>query len=378
MSESIDRLTLPIAIFQEDIDAEVSLEVQQKMVMAGIHEERIAQLRELAAPYDVEVTSEADMKALQGAVSELASLRIKAKRICEQGRRPALMVQKAYISIEKYVTGQIAAIEQPLLLRKEAWQAKLEAQKQEEQARIDAERRARRQAFEDIGFVRRTGDFGQADYYELGTTRIELARIESSAEPEYQELLRSSRIVVAEQKAKEEAALEDMRLAEEALRAREAALKERELQMNKLIADKRAEELIAAGCREVDGVLYITLEDRVLFKLYRNDLHAIPHEQWPEELRAARLAADERDKPSSTYTPPPAPSPPPTPTSSPTPTPSPAPTSATDLDRWNTWVQGFIASAPEFEAEIWNKCKATLIESVTAADVILTKTALLE
>lgn len=218
-----DRITMPLAVYQEDIDQEIGVEAQQRMLNAGINENRIAQLRAFVAPLDKPITTDVELKDVQMALSELVSLRNKAKRICEMGRRPALMVQRAYLNIEKYVTSQIAEIEAPLEARKKAWVAEQERLKREEQERQDALKRHRRMAIEDMGFVLQTR-IGEPDAYALGSTRIEVERVETAPEPEWAELLRSAGIVKAEEDARRLEEAQARQKLEDDLKAREQEL----------------------------------------------------------------------------------------------------------------------------------------------------------
>ena len=296
-----DRITEPIAVFQEDLNEQVDGVVQDKLAKANITEYALAALKDEASTVPAVVTNDAELKRVQGLITKATNMRTTAVRICEQGRRPAIMLQKAWISREKEVVGMIKAIEDPLVAIKQAYLDEQARKEEEERQRIEAEKVARYMALQEMGFTRIMDPIG-GDYYTLAGTVIRVADIDSYETTAWGITLKQAEVVAGEERDRKEAEAkkaEEERIAREEaerkLREQQEELDRKMAQMREMQLSIRKAKLIEAGCEEWHtGGMVVSFQSDILFTIGRNDLHNITDEQFSEKLTAAKLAVEDK------------------------------------------------------------------------------------
>jgi len=193
-------------VFQEDIDQEVDVVVQDKLQKRNITEITLSNMKERLLPIAANpITSKAELAVVQSGITEATRTRGIVVKLCKAGREHAIKEQRAWIAKEKEIVGIIEEFEEPLRARKVEWEAEQDRIMQEENAKTEARINARILRMEELGFVRRTGDGVSPDRYVLNDTAIELFRITTSNDDEWANLERSAFIIVEEIKEKAEA-----------------------------------------------------------------------------------------------------------------------------------------------------------------------------
>lgn len=297
-------------VFQEDVTANVDVVLQDKLAKANVTEHTLTQLKEELSALNIPVTDKASLALVQGGITKAVNIRNLIVRLCKKGREAAIMEQKAWIGKEKELVALVAAVEGPLVDRKQAYL--------EEQARIEREQMEAREqaitarfvAIEALGFTRKTTLDG-TDTYELEGTTLLVTDISMSEGERWANLLRSAQVVSEEMTARKEAErvaaeqaaalvaqeAERIRLAQEAIEFQQRELKEKQDAFNKQINEARKNELLALGCKtwftdEGEG----TIEDEwvgvradgkpPMLNTDATALHAMPDDQF------ARLKVD--------------------------------------------------------------------------------------
>lgn len=305
----------PITIFQEDINAEVSSVVQDKLDKANITEMSLAQLAdELADLAKLDPNKNGNKQLIQGGITKAKSTRNNIVRICKKGREFHIQSQKAWIQQERELVAVVEAAEKPLQDIKDRWVAEEERIEREELERQETAIRARLVAIERFGFSRRTGSIDKsADYYTNGITTIEMSAITMSDEEVWGNVLKGIEIAwneEQERKAKEaEAAAheaERIRLAQEDIERKQRELKEQQDAFNAKINEARKNELLALGCEiwvsdEGDGSYDVELVGVKTtgvqrFAIFSDQLAGFTDAEWLYEKEVAANAVSIREK----------------------------------------------------------------------------------
>jgi hypothetical protein len=298
-----DRYTTPIAVFQEDLDQEVDVIVQDKLAKASITDYVIDSLREEAAPLAAieRIESDEQYKLVQGMLTKLIRTRNVAVRICENGRKPLNMLRNAWIAKEKEVVGRVEEIEAPLARLKDAYKAEQERKAQEEEASKQAARVARYTQIEQLGFTRRYRVDGTQVYF-LGETEFEVEAIDAADTETFPNMLRSARMVQEEIQAARaqqelEAQQERERIAQEqeALRQQQAEMARREAEM------REREEAIARAEQAAKWAEELRIEkERLAAETTVNEsltvqMEVIPQEEVKQQAIAQAVAEIEAE-----------------------------------------------------------------------------------
>ncbi len=262
-----DRITDLSTVFREDVEQDVDLVVQDKLVKAGITEEEVAAMREAAQAVMKPVESEADMKSLQKVLTPIVAMRTRIKAICKKGREHSNMVSKAWIAKEKEYVALVATVEDPLTAYKEAWKAEQERVKAEEEAEAKRILQARYAELEGIGMVRRTATIDAPERYEIGPVMFPVDRIDTADLGAWMHMTDTAKAEAAkinaaraeaEAKAKAEADRLAAAQAELDRKAKELADKEEAMQariaaMNAKVEEGRANEVKAIGANGMEA-----------------------------------------------------------------------------------------------------------------------------
>ena len=262
-----DRTTDLSTVFREDVEQDVDLVVQDKLVKAGITEEEVAAMREAAQAVMKPVESEADMKALQKVLTPIVAMRNRIKAICKKGREHSNMVSKAWIAKEKEYVALVATVEDPLTAYKEAWKAEQERVKAEEEAEAKRILQARYAELEGIGMVRRTATIDAPERYEIGPVMFPVDRIDTADLGAWMHMTdtakaEAAKINAARAEAEAKAKAEADRLAAaqaeldrkaKELADQEAAMQARIAAMNAKVEEGRANEVKAIGANGMEA-----------------------------------------------------------------------------------------------------------------------------
>lgn len=262
-----DRITDLSTVFREDVEQDVNLVVQDKLVKAGITEEEVAAMREAAQAVMKPVESEADMKALQKVLTPIVAMRTRIRAICKKGREHSNMVSKAWIAKEKEYVALVATVEDPLTAYKEAWKAEQERVKAEEEAEAKRILQARYAELEGIGMVRRTATIDAPERYEIGPVMFPVDRIDTADLGAWMHMTdtakaEAAKINAARAEAEAKAKAEADRLAAaraeldrkaKELADQEAAMQARIAAMNAKVEEGRANEVKAIGANGMEA-----------------------------------------------------------------------------------------------------------------------------
>lgn len=262
-----DRITDLSTVFREDVEQDVDLVVQDKLVKAGITEEVVVAMREAAQAVMKPVESEADMKALQKVLTPIVAMRTRIKAICKKGREHSNMVSKAWIAKEKEYVALVATVEDPLTAYKEAWKAEQERIKAEEEAEAKRILQARYAELEGIGMVRRTATIDAPERYEIGPVMFPVDRIDTADLGAWMHMTDTAKAEAAkinaaraeaEAKAKEEAdrlaaAQAELDRKAKELADQEAAMQARIAAMNAKVEEGRTNEVKAIGANGMES-----------------------------------------------------------------------------------------------------------------------------
>lgn len=307
-----DRFTPIPTVFQEDINENVELTVQQRLVKAGITEHALTTMRQAAERYMRPITSKNELEELQtGILTPLVKMRTRIERICKKGREEANMIRNAWIAEEKTYTGLVKEIEEPLQRYKDEWKEAQERVKREEEAEAERQRQFRYAELEGLGCVRRAPSGTDPERYVIGGTVIPLDLIDTADAPTWENLTWQAQVIADELRAKAEAE-EAARLAEanrqaaiaaenerkgRELAEQERLLREREEQARASINAVRKAELIAIGYKEEGGEVVCHIPDPVRPRRSAYlvaDLHNLSDKEWASEIEDAKLHAEER------------------------------------------------------------------------------------
>lgn len=262
-----DRITDLSTVFREDVEQDVDLVVQDKLVKAGITEDELDAMREAAQAVMKPVQSEADMKALQKVLTPIVAMRTRIKAICKKGREHSNMVSKAWIAKEKEYVAMVATVEDPLTTYKEAWKAEQERIKAEEEAEARRILQARYAELEGIGMVRRTATIDAPERYEIGPVMFPVDRIDTADLGAWMHMTDTARaeaakINAARAEAEAKAKAESDRLAAaqaeldrkaKELADQEAAMQARIAAMNAKVEEGRTNEVKAIGANGMES-----------------------------------------------------------------------------------------------------------------------------
>lgn len=297
-----DRITEPIAVFQEDLNEQVDGVVQDKLAKANITEYALAALKEEASTLPSVITNDAELKRVQGIITKATNMRTTAVRICEQGRRPAIMLQKAWISREKEVVSMISSIEEPLKALKQAYIDEQDRKEAEELKRREEEKVARYMALQDIGFTRVMDPIG-GDYFILAGTHIKVSDIDTYEAAAWAITLKQAEIVAGEERDRKEAEAkrhEEERIAREEaerkLREQQEELDRKMEQMRQMQLSLRKAKLAEAGCEYIPSMSKVAVihGNEILFSLHEENVATMSEEQFTDELLAAKLAVEDK------------------------------------------------------------------------------------
>jgi hypothetical protein len=287
-----DRLTPIQTVFQEDVDEEVGLTVQQRLMKAGITEEQLSSLRSAIQPYMRPVHTKAELEELQkNALTPLVKMRTKIERICKKGREEANMIRNAWIAEEKTYTRMVKELEEPLNKYKEEFRAEQERIKREEEAEAERQLQVRYAALDSIGCVRRAAVGDTPERYVMGELSIPLDTINSADADTWDNLLRSARMIAEEVEAKKRYEEAKMLADAEALRQQEADIARRQKELEEREKKMRKSELIAVGCVEVgDNLCIVSVGDSVhsYFEQPVASLATMSQEEWDACLSGAK------------------------------------------------------------------------------------------
>lgn len=117
----------------------VETQVTNELVKNNVTEAVINKLKKDYLPLKIEgINDKTGYEAVRAARIECKNIRILAEKICKKGRESAILIQKAWISKEKEVTGQISEVENHLqneqkIVDEEKERIKQEALRKEEE-----------------------------------------------------------------------------------------------------------------------------------------------------------------------------------------------------------------------------------------------------
>lgn len=304
-----DRITDLSTVFREDVEQDVDLVVQDKLVKAGVTEEVVVAMREAAQAVMKPVQSEADMKALQKVLTPIVAMRTRIKAICKKGREHSNMVSKAWIAKEKEYVAMVATVEDPLTAYKEAWRAEQERIKAEEEAEARRILQARYAELEGIGMVRRTATIDAPERYEIGAVMFPVERIDTADLGAWMHMTDTAKAEAAkinaaraeaEAKAKAEAdrlsaAQAELDRKAKELADQEAAMQARIAAMNAKVEEGRANEVKAIGANGMEAPMrpYAQYDDAdwtARMEALKADVEA----RKVKEAQAAAKAEEER------------------------------------------------------------------------------------
>lgn len=303
----------PAAVFQEDVNEEVNLVVQDKLAKANITEQHLSELRKELGPLaDKAITNKEEAALVQGGLTKLIRTRGIITKICEAGRKPAIQLQRAWIATEKELNGVVLEIEKPLQARKDAWVAEQNRIEAEELERQQQAIQARLLALEKLGFVRRSAEGLMEDRYVLGETALPILDITTADDERWANLLRGAEMAAKEEQDRKDQAeaeqREKERLAkEEADRvkaaAEETARKERELaakeeRLNEQTRKYRVDALKARHMVEDGGMLTLGTLSVVVATLHTlgdPEFDRLCHDAEDEKRAVDQLAKEEAE-----------------------------------------------------------------------------------
>jgi len=274
-----DRLMPVTTVFQQDLDDNAELTVQQVLVRAGITDDTIDKVREEVKRFMRPITSDADLKELQPVLTKLVKMRTTIKHVCEKGREEANMVRNAYIKVQKQYTSYVAQIEDPLVKYKDEWKQAQERAKREEEEEAERQRQFRYAELEKIGCVRRAASGTDPERYVIGDAVILLDLIDTADASTWDNLVRQTWMIADEQREKAEAEEAAKRAEQQRLEAERKALEEREAKLKAMvqtIRNARIKTLMEAGWAQGK-------ED---MQLYGTDNNDVPVQVCPIDMLA--------------------------------------------------------------------------------------------
>ncbi len=293
-----DRLMPVTTVFQQDLDDNAELTVQQVLVRAGITDDTIDKVREEVKRFMRPITSDADLKELQPVLTKLVKMRTTIKHVCEKGREEANMVRNAYIKVQKQYTSYVAQIEDPLVKYKDEWKQAQERAKREEEEEAERQRQFRYAELEKIGCVRRAASGTDPERYVIGDAVILLDLIDTADAPTWDNLVRQTRMIADEQREKAEAEEAAKRAEQQRLEAERKALEEREAKLKAMLLSARTAELKAMGLAEEAGgylsILSHAPTPTVLFRVTKQELEQWDDDQYEVAKRTAEEIIDNR------------------------------------------------------------------------------------
>lgn len=294
---SSEETTIPTSQTPARTRQDIGVLIQDELSIAGVTESSFAALKEEAQALALmEVSSDADVQALQKVITKGVRLCTTISATIEPGKKWAHQLHKAYTSNENEFLGTVKAIIEPLKQKKEAWVARKEQQEREELERKEAVIKARFAALEGFGFTRRTG-VGREDYFSNGSTELEILAVSSADEGVWANMLKGIETAFKEEQDRIEATERAKRDEEERARTAAAELEKRRMEveakealMNARVNEARKNELLAIGLEMIGDNIGISARGKELFNLAAYRLHEIPDAQWADELLAAKAA----------------------------------------------------------------------------------------
>lgn len=213
----------------------VEEQITVELVKANVTETIINSLKERYLPLKIDgIDDKETYLQVKEARKECKSLRVLAEKICKKGREEAVAIQKAWVSKEKEVTGQISKVEDYLEKQEKDYETAVEAEKQRRKREQEEQFILRQQSLSSMGVLYDNGNFT------IGEVSFEMSIIkecdpeiwENDIKPKYEEEFKKVEAVRLEQervKQEKEAELkkqqEEMERRERELAEKEAALK---------------------------------------------------------------------------------------------------------------------------------------------------------
>ena len=304
-------------VFQDELNAEVSLAVQTKLADANITEAHLANLKAELLPLAAEpITDDARAALVKGALRKVSNTKGIIERICKVGRRPALLAQRAWIAAENELTAVTEEIQKPLKARMDEWEAIAAAKQAEEVARWTAKINARKERMATVGFrfnpltkeyelpgfasINEEGVIGlNVDDLQFAEWLLDLERQVTEHRERQEEEERTRRIAAEALAEKQRVEADRIAAAQAELARKQNEMDAREAAMNAKVNEARKNELIAAGMTlddPDDGLPFgpsLVLVDMYL-PVY--NLHSMTDEQYAKALGEAKEQAAELEQ----------------------------------------------------------------------------------
>ena len=304
-------------VFQDELNAEVSLAVQTKLADANITEAHLANLKAELLPLAEEpITDDARAALVKGALRKVSNTKGIIERICKVGRRPALLAQRAWIAAENELTAVTEEIQKPLKARMDEWEAIAAAKQAEEVARWTAKINARKERMATVGFrfnpltkeyelpgfasINEDGVIGlNVDDLQFAEWLLDLERQVTEHRERQEEEERTRRIAAEALAEKQRVEADRIAAAQAELERKQREMEAREAQMNARVNEARKNELIAAGMTLDDPDDSLPFGPALVLVdmcLPVHNLHSMTDEQYAEAIAEAKRQAAELEE----------------------------------------------------------------------------------